>query len=72
SPYATLDAHIAYRHNGFEYGLYGTNLTNAYADPFTVIGGGRIYGALPGQPVIPTDAYVLPGASVKFVVTRAI
>jgi len=72
SPYATLDAHLAYRHNGFEYGLYGTNLTNTYADPFTLIGGGMVYGAVPGQPVIPTDAYVLPGASVKFVVTHAI
>jgi hypothetical protein len=72
SPYATLDAHVAYRRGGFEYGLYGTNLTNAYANPFTVIGGGFVYGAQPGQPVTPTDAYVLPGASVRFVVTRTI
>ncbi len=40
SPYATLDAHVAYRHAGYEYGLYGTNLTNVYANPFTIVGGG--------------------------------
>lgn len=71
SPYATLDAHLVYRNAGFEYGLYGTNLTNVYADPFTVIGGGMIYGATPGQPVINTDAYVLQGAAVNFVMTRS-
>ena len=70
SPYATLNAHVAYRNAGYEYGLYGTNLTNVYADPFTVVGGGFIYGGTPGQPVIPTDAYVLQGAQVIFVVTR--
>ncbi|MGB8965308.1 MAG: TonB-dependent receptor [Candidatus Cybelea sp.] len=72
SPYATLNAHIAYRHAGYEYGLYGTNLTNVYADPFTVIGGGFLYGAPPGQPMIPTDAFTLQGAQVIFVVTRSI
>ncbi len=70
SPYATLDAHLVYRNAGFEYGLYGTNLTNVYADPFTVIGGGMIYGGAPGQPIINTDAYVLQGAAVNFVMTR--
>ena len=69
-PYATLDAHVAYRHAGYEYGLYGTNLTNVYSNPFTVVGGGVPYGALPGQPVITPDAYVLQGATVNFVVTR--
>jgi outer membrane receptor protein involved in Fe transport len=72
SPYATLAAHVAYRRGGYEYGLYGTNLTNVYSNPFTVIGGGIIYGGTPGQPVIPTDAYVLQGASITFVVTRTI
>ncbi len=72
SPFATVNAHIAYVHGGYEYGLYGTNLTNVYANPFTIIGGGMIYGGTPGQPVIPTDAYVLQGAAVNFVVTRAI
>jgi len=72
SPYATLDAHVVYRHDGFEYGLYGTNLTNVYANPFTIVGGGFVYGGTPGQPVIPTDAYVLQGAAFNFVVTRVI
>ncbi|MGA8575751.1 MAG: TonB-dependent receptor [Candidatus Cybelea sp.] len=72
SPYATLDAHVAYRHGGFEYGLYGTNLTNVYANPFTVIGGGFVYGGAPGAPVIPTNAFILQGAQVTFVVTRSI
>ncbi|MBV8530271.1 MAG: TonB-dependent receptor, partial [Candidatus Eremiobacteraeota bacterium] len=72
SPYAALNAHVAYRHAGYEYGVYGTNLTNVYANPFTVIGGGFIYGAIAGQPVIPTDAYALQGAAVNFVVTRTI
>jgi outer membrane receptor protein involved in Fe transport len=72
SPFATLDAHITYTHAGYQYGLYGTNLTNVYANPFTIIGGGMIYGAPPGQPVIPTDAYTLQGAAVNFVVTRSL
>ena len=36
--------------------LYGTNLTNVYASPFTVVGGGILYGTLPGQPMIATNA----------------
>jgi outer membrane receptor protein involved in Fe transport len=71
SPYATLDAHVAYRRAGYEYALYGTNLTNVYAYPFTVIGAGIIYGGIPGAPVIPTNAYILQGATVKFVVTKS-
>jgi outer membrane receptor protein involved in Fe transport len=72
SPFATVDAHIAYRRAGYEFGLYGTNLTNAYAAPFTVVGGGLSYGALPGQPMIATDALVLQGAKVVFVFTKSI
>ncbi|MBV8498595.1 MAG: TonB-dependent receptor [Candidatus Eremiobacteraeota bacterium] len=72
SRFATLDAHVAYRHGGFEYGLYGTNLTNVYSNPFTIVGGGVPYGALPGQPVILPNAYVLQGAQVLFVLTRTI
>lgn len=71
-PYATLNAHLIYRHDGFQYGVYGTNLTNAYSQPFTIIGGGMTYGGAPGQPVIPTDAYILQGATVTFVITRSI
>jgi outer membrane receptor protein involved in Fe transport len=72
SPFATLNAHVVYTRDGFQYGLYGTNLTNTYANPFTVIGGGMIYGGTVNSPVIPTDAYVLQGAQVTFVVTRII
>jgi outer membrane receptor protein involved in Fe transport len=71
SPFATLDAHLVYTRAGYQYGLYGTNLTNVYASPFTVINGGMIYGGTVGAPVIPTPAYVLQGAQVNFVVTRA-
>jgi outer membrane receptor protein involved in Fe transport len=70
-PYATLDAHLVYRSNGYEFGLYGTNLTNVYANPFTIANGGIPYGALPGQPMIPTPAYVLQGRKIVFVVTRS-
>lgn len=72
SPYATLDAQLVYRHAGYEYGLYGTNLTNVYSTPFTIVGGGVAYGALPGQPITLTNAYVLQGASVVVVFTKTI
>jgi outer membrane receptor protein involved in Fe transport len=72
SPFATLNAHVVYTRGGFQYGLYGTNLTNVYANPFTVINGGMIYGGTPNTPVIPTPAYVLQGAQVMFVLTRVI
>ena len=72
TPYATVDAHLAYRRDGYEVGLYGTNLTNVYSNPFTVVGGGILYGALPGQPTIFTNAYNLQGAKVVFVFTRSI
>lgn len=71
SPYATLDAHVAYRHAGFEYGLYGTNLTNVYSGPFTIVGGGVPYGTVPGNAVINPNAFVLQGSQVMFVLTRA-
>jgi outer membrane receptor protein involved in Fe transport len=72
SPYATLDAHVAYQRAGYEYGIYGTNLTNVFSNPFTITGGGVPYGALPGQLVITPNAFVLQGAAVNFVVTRTI
>ena len=71
-PYATLDAHLAYRTPEYEFGLYGTNLTNADAFPFTIYNGGILYPAETGQPMIPTPAYNLQGAKVVFVVTRTI
>lgn len=72
APYATLDAHLSYRHAGYEYGLYGTNLTSVYSEPFTIVAGGVPYGTLPGQPMVLPNAYVLQGAAVNFVVTRKI
>lgn len=72
SPYASLDAHVAYRTHGFEFGLYGTNLTNAYAQPYAIAFGGVPYGTVPGNaPIYPT-AYALQGSKVVFVVTRSI
>lgn len=68
-PYATLAAHLAYRLPHLELGVYGTNLTNVYGQPFTTVGGGILYGTVPGNPMIPTDAYVLQGPRVVFVVT---
>lgn len=77
SPYATLDAHVAYRTGSVEFGLYGTNLTSAYSQPFAVVGGGVPYGTLPtfeGEPQTPIFpvANVLQGAKVVFVVTKSI
>jgi outer membrane receptor protein involved in Fe transport len=69
SPYATLDAHVAYRTPKFELGMYGTNLTNTYTDPFTVNGAGVPYGSLPGTPALPTPAYVLAGTKILIVGT---
>ncbi|HVA34327.1 MAG TPA: TonB-dependent receptor [Candidatus Baltobacteraceae bacterium] len=69
SPFATLDAHLLYRIGRFDVGLYGTNLTNVYSDPFTLVGGGVPYGSLPGTPTIATDAYALQGTKLVLVVT---
>lgn len=71
SPYATLDARVSYRQDGYQLGLYGTNLTNVYANPFTINGGGVPYGAQLGNPMIPTNAYVLQGTKIVLVVTRS-
>jgi outer membrane receptor protein involved in Fe transport len=68
-PYATLAAHIAFRTPTFEIGAYGTNLTNAYANAFTVEGAGVPYGAMPPNDAIKTPAYVIPGTKVIFVGT---
>jgi outer membrane receptor protein involved in Fe transport len=71
-PYATLNAHVVFSRAGYQYGVYGTNLTNVYASPFAIINGGMIYGGTVGAPVIPTPANILQGAQVNFVVTRSI
>jgi outer membrane receptor protein involved in Fe transport len=72
SPYATLAAHVAYRTPAFEFGLYGTNLTNAYDVPFTVESGGVAYGTVPPNTWITPPAYTLQGRKIVFVVTRQI
>lgn len=72
SPYATLDAQVLYAGNDFQIGLYGTNLTNTYANPFTIVGGGVPYGTPAGEPMIPTDQYILQGTKIVLVVTHAI
>jgi len=70
SPYAVLNAYLQYRWPGLEIGCYGTNLTNVYANPFTITNGGILYGAEPGQPMTPNPAYVLQGTKFVLVVTR--
>jgi outer membrane receptor protein involved in Fe transport len=69
APFATLDAHVAYRLHNMELGLYGTNLTNVYDSLFTAAGAGVPYGTAGGA-ATPTDAYVLQGSKVVFVVTQ--
>jgi outer membrane receptor protein involved in Fe transport len=72
SPYAVLNAYFQYTWPGLQIGCYGTNLTNVYANPFTIINGGILYGAQPGQPMTPNPAYVLQGTKIIVVVTRTI
>jgi outer membrane receptor protein involved in Fe transport len=72
SPYATLEAHAVWNGRNYQIGLYGTNLTNVYNDPFTILGGGILYGAVPGNPMIATDAYVLQGRRVVLVLTHSL
>jgi outer membrane receptor protein involved in Fe transport len=72
SPYATLEAHAVWNAPNYQIGLYGTNLTNVYNDPFTILGGGILYGAVPGNPMIATDAYVLQGRRVVLVLTHSL
>ncbi len=62
-PYATLQAHAVWSGPGLQIGVYGTNLTNAYADPFTNVDAGIPFG---------NPAYVLQGRKVLLVVTRSL
>ncbi|HEY5427323.1 MAG TPA: TonB-dependent receptor, partial [Candidatus Tumulicola sp.] len=71
-PYATLDAHIAYATKQFQVGVYGTNLANVYANPFTVLGGGVPYGVPPGEDAILTPAYVMQGTKIVLVLTKSL
>lgn len=66
--YATIHAGVALRGRVFDIGLYGTNLTNAYDDRFTLADQGRPYGGADGP--LPTDAFSLQGRAVTLVLTR--
>ncbi len=67
--YATLAAGLTWHlPAAIDVGLFGTNLTNVYADRFTVIGGGNRYNTL-DEPA-PTDAYALEGRRLSLIVTR--
>lgn len=65
--FATLHAGLTWRVRQFDLGLYGTNLTNVYADRFTLAGQGVPYGGIDGP--IPSDAYSLQGRSIQCVLS---
>jgi len=68
-PFATLRAGVTYRAHDFEFGLYGTNLTNVYNFPLTRLGAGVPYGSVsPG--LTATDAIPLPGPQLTFSISR--
>jgi outer membrane receptor protein involved in Fe transport len=67
--YATLEAGLTWHlTSAFDIGLYGTNLTNVYADKFTQIGRGTPYGGI-DEPIA-TDAYALEGRKIMLVFSR--
>jgi len=65
--FATVEAGLSYRLRAFSLALYGTNLTNVYANPFTLVGQGIPYGGVSGP--IPTNAYALPATAVQLLLT---
>lgn len=65
--FATVRAGLTLHVRDFDAGVYGDNLTNAYAGPFTLAGQGVPYGGADGP--IATDAYVLPARSFTFLIT---
>lgn len=66
--FANFHAGVTLRGKVFDVGVYGTNLTNAFADRFTLADRGRPYGGVDGP--IPTDAFSLQGRAVTLVLTR--
>jgi hypothetical protein len=66
--FVTVHAGVTWRRQGFDIGLYGTNLTNVYDDRFTLSGQGRPYGGIDGP--LPSDAYSLQGRAFTLVLTR--
>jgi len=67
--YATLEAGLRWHlPSAIDLGLFGTNLTNVYADRFTLLGAGTRYSTL-DEPAS-TDAYALAGRRLSLIVTR--
>jgi outer membrane receptor protein involved in Fe transport len=67
-PFALVNAGLTWNGSFFDFGLYGTNLTNVFDDKFTLDDVGVPYGGVNGP--IPQDAYSLQGRAFTFVVTR--
>lgn len=67
--YATLEAGLRWHlPSAIDLGLFGTNLTNVYADRFTLLGAGTRYSTL-DEPAS-TDAYALAGRRMSLIITR--
>jgi len=66
--FALLDAAIGFNRGHAGVALSGTNLTNAYADRFTLLGAGVPYPGLFGP--LPTDAYSLSGRSISLMLVQ--
>lgn len=66
-PYATVQGGATIHRGALDIGLYGTNLTQTYADKFLRVGGGVPYAGLAGP--IATDALPLAARTVTLVVT---
>jgi outer membrane receptor protein involved in Fe transport len=67
-PFASVQAGLGWHTRAVDVELYGTNLTNVYADKFTQLDAGVPYGGVGGA--IPTPAYAMPAASVTLTLTR--
>jgi len=66
--FATLQAGATWHVRGVDVGVYGTNLTNVFANRFTLAGRGIPYSGVAGP--IPTDAYSLQGRAYTLSITR--
>lgn len=66
--FTTAQAGAAWRLRSLELGVHASNLTNVYADRFTLAGQGVPYAGFDGP--IATDAYSLEGRAFTFSVTR--
>jgi hypothetical protein len=75
-PFATVRAGVTWHMRGFDLGVYGENLTDAYNFLTTRAGGGVPYGAYNtvGRALIlgttPTDALPLAGSQLRIVLTH--